>query len=239
MNARFRFCLIALSTLLAVALTLSLGRWQLRRAAQKEAFQAHIDAGTALPKLTSQALTVQGDQLLQLHRLVLLRGRWLAQRTVYLENRQMNNRQGFYVVTPLQLEGSANVVLVQRGWVARNFIDRTLLPKIDTPAASVEIEGRIAPPPSKLFEFEASETGPIRQNLDMKQFASEVGAPLLGVSVQQLGPASEGLQRDWPPVEAGVEKHYGYAFQWFALSALLAILYVWFQIVSPLHIKKR
>ncbi|MEI7537976.1 MAG: SURF1 family protein [Comamonadaceae bacterium] len=239
MNARFRFCLIALSTLLAVALTLSLGRWQLRRAAQKEAFQAHIDAGTALPKLTSQALTVQGDKLLQLHRLVLLRGRWLAQRTVYLENRQMNNRQGFYVVTPLQLEGSANVVLVQRGWVARNFIDRTLLPKIDTPTASVEIEGRIAPPPSKLFEFEASETGPIRQNLDMKRFASEVGAPLLGVSVQQLGPASEGLQRDWPPVEAGVEKHYGYAFQWFALSALLAILYVWFQIVSPLHIKKR
>ena len=239
MNARFRFWLITLAALLAVALTLSMGRWQLSRAAQKEALQARIDAGTVLPKLTIEALGAHAGQPPQLHRVVRLRGRWLAPRTVYLDNRQMNNRQGFYVVTPMQLEGSSDIVLVQRGWVARNFIDRTLLPKIDTPAASVEIEGRIAPPPSKLFEFEARETGLIRQNLDMSSLASEIGTPLLGFSVQQLGPASEGLLRDWPPVETGVEKHYGYALQWFALSALFAILYVWFQIVRRFILPRR
>ena len=234
MNARFKFCLITLAALLAVALTLALGRWQLSRAAQKEAIQASIAAGSALPRVTGQALAAQADQFLREHRVVVLRGRWLAQHTVFLDNRQMNNKQGFYVVTPMQLDGSSDVVLVQRGWVARNFINRTLLPEIETPAAGVEIEGRIAASPSKLFEFEAHDTGMIRQNLDMNGFASEIGTPLLSVSVQQLGPASEGLLRDWPPVETGVEKHYGYAFQWFALSALFTILYVWFQIVRRL-----
>jgi cytochrome oxidase assembly protein ShyY1 len=56
---------------------------------------------------------------------------------------------------------------------------------------------------------------------------------LTGVSVQQAGPASEGLLRDWTQPGSGVETHYGYAFQWFALSALIAILYVWFQFVAP------
>ena len=32
---------------------------------------------------------------------------------------------------------------------------------------------------------------------------------------------------------AGVDKHHGYAFQWFALCALTAGLYVWFQIIQP------
>ena len=239
MNAGLKFWLITGATLLAVVITLALGRWQVSRAAQKEALQTSVEASSALPKLSGQTLAAQTDLVAQLHRGVTLRGRWLTQHTVLLDNRQMNNRQGFYVVTPMQLEGSKAVVLVQRGWVARNFMDRTLVPKIETPMDSVEIEGRIAPPPSKLYEFEVQETGPIRQNLDMDRFAFESGLSLLGVSVQQLGVASDGLLREWPQAGSGVEKHYGYAFQWFALSALLAILYVWFQIVRRFIIPRR
>jgi surfeit locus 1 family protein len=238
-NPRLRLWLITGATLLAVVITLALGRWQLARAAQKEALQASIDTSATLPRLEGQTLAAQTDPMLQLHRRVVLRGRWLVQRTVLLDNRQMNSKQGLYVVTPMQLEGSKAVILVQRGWVARNFIDRTLVPKIETPADIVEIEGRIAAPPSKLYEFDTLETGLIRQNLDMRRFASELGLPLLSVSVQQLGSASEGLLREWPQVGVGVEKHYGYAFQWFALSALLTILYVWFQIVRRFIIPHR
>jgi surfeit locus 1 family protein len=50
----------------------------------------------------------------------------------------------------------------------------------------------------------------------------------IDVSVQQLGAPSEGLLREWPVIASGVDKHYGYAFQWFALSALIAGLFVWF-----------
>jgi surfeit locus 1 family protein len=48
-----------------------------------------------------------------------------------------------------------------------------------------------------------------------------------------VGAASEGLLREWPQAATGVEKHYGYAFQWFGLALLIALLYVWFQIVRP------
>jgi surfeit locus 1 family protein len=55
------------------------------------------------------------------------------------------------------------------------------------------------------------------------------------VVVQEDGanPPADGLLRQWPPPAADVHKHYGYAFQWFALSALVLVLYVWFQILRP------
>ena len=75
------------------------------------------------------------------------------------------------------------------------------------------------------------EAGVIRQNLDLTQFGAEIQMPTAVVTILQTGDAGDGLLRDWPPVNMGVEKNYGYAFQWFGLSALLVILYVWFQIV--------
>ena len=231
MTLRWKFWLITVSALLAVLGTLALGRWQLSRAAQKETVQASLDAQAVLPELNGQLLAARVDLASELHRRVLVRGRWIAERTVFLDNRQMDNKQGFYVLTPMALEGSSAVVVVQRGWVARNFLDRTRVPTLDTPAGWVEIQGRIAPPPSKLYEFGGAEIGRIRQNLDLTSFRAESGLPLLPVSIQQTGVASDGLLRDWPLAATGAEKNYGYAFQWFALSALIAILYVWFQIV--------
>jgi surfeit locus 1 family protein len=141
---------------------------------------------------------------------------------------------GFYVVTPLQLEGSETAVLVQRGWVQRNFEARAQLPKVDTPPGTVELHGRIAPPPARLYEFKGVESGPIRQNLDIAAFGAETGLKLAPVTVMQTAPpASEGLLRDWPRPASGSERNYGYAFQWWAMSALIAILYVWFQFIAP------
>ena len=231
MSSRWKFWLITGVSLLAVAVTLALGRWQLSRAAQKQAVQASISAKADLSPLDGLALAARADPVSEIHRGVILRGHWLAQRTVYLDNRPMINKAGLYVVTPLALEGSATVVLVQRGWVVRNFVDRTSVPKIETPTGVVEIQGRIAPPPAKLYELGGPETGLIRQNLDIAHFSTELGLPLLAVSVQQTGAASDGLLREWPLVSTGVDRNYGYAFQWFGLSGLIAILYVWFQIV--------
>ena len=74
----------------------------------------------------------------------------------------------------------------------------------------------------------------IRQNLDLEAFKTETRFPLrTDVTLRQTGAASEGLQRDWTAPTLGVEKHYGYAFQWFGLAALVAILYVWFQFIVP------
>lgn len=239
MNARFRFLLITLAALLAFAAALALGFWQLSRASQKEAWQAHIDQQAAAPRLDGPALAMLPDPVLEMHRGVLLRGRWLPAHTVFLDNRPMNGKTGLYVATPLQLEGSSAVVLVLRGWVARNFVDRARLPALQTSAEVVEIQGRIAPAPSKLYELGDADAGPIRQNLDIVRVKAETGLPLLAVWVQQTDAASEGLLRDWPPANLGVHKNYGYAFQWFGLGALIAVLYVWFQIVRRFFYPRR
>jgi surfeit locus 1 family protein len=237
-SANNRFYLITITAVLALLSTLSLGRWQLSRAAQKEAVQAAMDSQSQRAPLGAQELMVlaglsaptQGTQAL--HRVVKLRGVWVTDKTVFLDNRQMNAKPGFYVVTPFLPDGAAKAVLVQRGWVARNFLDRTKLPPITTPPGLIDLTGRIAPLPGKLYELGQADTGAIRQNLDVAQFSAETGLALLPISIVQIDPASDGLLRDWPQVASTADKNYGYAFQWFGLSALISILYVWFQIVK-------
>ncbi|WP_404826357.1 SURF1 family protein [Diaphorobacter aerolatus] len=234
-----------------MAITASLGRWQLSRAAQKQAMQAAMDSRMAQAPLTVPQLLAQlspprtpdADALTDattdplLHRQVALEGRWLADRTVFLDNRQMHGRPGFYVLTPLQLDDDKrSVVMVQRGWVPRNFEDRTRLPELRTKSGAVQVLGRVAARPARLYEFDTSGNGTrasaIRQNLDLVTFGAETGLPILPLSVVQTsGDADDGLLRDWPAVDSGVDKHYGYAFQWFGLCALVAILYVWFQLI--------
>jgi surfeit locus 1 family protein len=238
-SQRLRFWVVLLAALAGCAVTLSLARWQMSRAAQKEAIAAAIESQGARAPVDGPALAAAREPDLLMHRVVHLRGQWLPHRTVFLDNRQMNARQGFYVVTPLQLEGSAAVVLVQRGWAPRNFENRSALPAVSTPGGVVTLQGRVAPSPAKLLALGAPEQGAIRQNLDLAQFRVETGLPLLAVSVLQTGPASEGLLREWPAVDSGAGKHYGYAFQWCALAGLIALLYVWFQIVRPLRSRRR
>jgi surfeit locus 1 family protein len=228
------------AALLTVALTFYLGQWQLGRASQKEALQASLDQKSQVAPLGNAQLAglavLHPPALAALSdRRVDITGLWLAAQTVYLDNRPMNGRPGFWVMTPLQLSGTDKVVLVQRGWIARDFVDRSRLAPVETSAPEVRLQGRMAPAPAKLYAFKGADTGLIRQNLDIGVLAAETGLPLLPVLVLQTGPASEGLQREWAAPNTGIDKHHGYAFQWFGLSALVLGLYVWFQWIVPLR----
>jgi surfeit locus 1 family protein len=232
-SPRERFVVATVAAMLFAALTARLGVWQLDRAAQKIALREAITERGRLPPLAGTDLARgAGDVAAQLHRHAILRGRWRPDRTVFLDNRQMAGRPGFFVVTPLALpDGGA--VLVQRGWVARDPVDRTRLPAVPTPSGEVTVEGRVAPPPARLYEFEHAGSGRIRQNLDLDAFARETGLALAPLSVLQQGDAADGLRRDWPLPAVDVHTHWGYAFQWFALCALIIGLYVWFQLLRP------
>ncbi len=252
---------IAVVAATAVLATLLLGQWQLRRAAQKLGMAQQIVRQESQETLANKALTATKNiantaaVTALFNRRVALQGQWLHQHTVYLQNRQMHRQQGFYVVTPLRLEPqgqdpvnaeSQAVVLVQRGWVPRDFQDMTRLPPVADPQGHVQVGGRVIAQLSSVFALgtdspltsaalpQASASAPrIRHNLDIATFAAQTGLPLLPVVVLQTDANSDGVQRQWLAVESGVEKHYGYAFQWFALCGLVVVLYVWFQIISP------
>jgi surfeit locus 1 family protein len=242
MKRRFswRSAVVLIATVLMVALTARLGLWQQGRAAQKTQLQQALDERGRWPVLQQDALPLSAHEApAQYHRPVHVQGRWAHEATVYLENRQMKGRPGFFVLTPLLLEptnGPTRAILVQRGWLPRDNNDRTRLAPLPTTPGPVQVQGLMAPPPARLFEFEATHSGRIRQNLDIAAYALETGLPLLPYMVLQTrsdAPEADGLQRDWPAPAVDVHKHHGYAFQWFVLSALLTVLYLWFQILKP------
>jgi cytochrome oxidase assembly protein ShyY1 len=230
LDSKRKLLLLSLAALLLAALGIYLGFWQLGRAAQKETLQATIQSQAGKKTLDQQVLLDVNDVSSLLYQPVRLTGQWVSQSTIYLDNRQMEGKVGFFVLTPLRLEGSDKVIVVQRGWAQRNFEQRETVPLVETPSGLVQIEGNIALSPSKLYEPGQSAKGLIRQNLDMQAFRGETGLPLLNFTVRQTGLPSEGLRRNWPAVNFGIDKHYGYAFQWFGLSALVIALYLWFQI---------
>lgn len=245
---------VLVAALLGAAITARLGWWQLDRAHQKLALQARMLSRAELPPLPLQELVRGADVASagateQHYRLIALRGRWMPEHTVYLDNRQMNARQGFFVITPL-LMADGGAVLVQRGWSPRSFTDRTQLAPLATPVGEVVLLGRIAPPPAKLFEFKGADNGRIRQNLDLPAYAHEIGVALRPVSVQQTLAAlpadptasapflRDDLLRQWAAPTVDVSKHRGYALQWFALCALIAGLTLWFQLARPFFVTR-
>jgi len=234
--SRWQAAVVLLASLAAALGTARLGIWQLDRAAQKTALHEAIVARGDLPPLTIEELATRPEQVAaQEHRRVQLEGRWLVQHHIYLDNRQMDGRPGFYLVTPLLL-ADGDAVLVQRGWLPRNNRDRTQLAPVKTPQGRVRIDARITPCPARLYEFKAAASGAIRQNLDIAAYAQETGLRLRPLALLQLdsaaGPA-DGLQRRWLQAAPDVSKHHGYALQWFSLSALVTGLYVWFQLIQP------
>lgn len=235
-RSRSRALIVLLAALVGAASTARLGVWQLDRAAQKEALQQALDTRMQLPPVPAAMLADTAEAAAEQHyRRIAVRGHWIPTATVFLDNRQMDARQGFFVVTPLRLSEAPGVVLVQRGWAPRDLLDRTKLPQLPEEPGEVTVMGHIAPPPGRLYDFAGAASGPIRQNLDVAELAQEFSLPLKPLSIVQDadGAPQDGLLRQWPRPDLGIQRHYGYAFQWFALCALMTGLYVWFQLVRP------
>ena len=208
-----------------------LGFWQLSRAEKKTALQQAMERQAQLPPLTLAQLESDPSAWVQTHRRVQLQGEWLNDQTVFLDNRAHHGRVGFWLMTPLRVQ-AGQVVWVQRGWVERDALDPRKPPQLAPPAHGSPVQARIAPPLSQIFELGSAQQGtnpsPIRANLDPAQMQSLVQDNVLALVVQ-TGPEGDGLRRDWFQVGVSADKNRAYAFQWFALSALLAFLYLWFQ----------
>lgn len=193
--------LVLLATVLGVSATVSLGRWQWSRADQKIAIHETMMARQTLAPLSNAALPCEAATWAQAEqRPVHLRGTWLAQHTVYLDNRAMDGRAGFVVLTPLRLADeaghkapmgcAAKTVLVQRGWVPRHMSERSLVPELNTSSEEVVVLGRLVAAPSKMMALgEATEpAGRIRQNVDLGELSTQWGLSLRPGSIQQLKP---------------------------------------------------
>ena len=229
MRIRFRFRPIPfVAMLLLVALGISLGQWQQRRAAEKTALQARLLAGNAAAPLALGPAPVE-PATVEFRRLS-VRGQFVPEWPVYLDNRPYQGRAGFYVLMPFRIDGSSMHVLVERGWLPRDMTERSRVPDYPTPAGLVTIAGIARLNAGHVMQLgSAAPLLPkaIVQNADPGQVAAASGLAMQAFVLEQAdspGLADAPLVRDWPAPSLGVDKHRGYAFQWYAL-ALMAFLF--------------
>jgi surfeit locus 1 family protein len=230
MRIRFRFRTIPfIATVLLVALGIALGNWQERRAAQKIALQAHLtERGAAAPLVLGPAPAPVAA--LEFRR-VKVTGEFVSGWPVFLDNRPQQGRVGFYLVMPFRIAGSDTHVLVARGWLPRHTAEHDRLPPYATPGGTVTIDGVVSASVGRVLQLGTPaplKPNAIVQNVDPAQFAQASGLQLQPFFVEQTGPAQPGeaLVRDWPAPSLGVEKHQGYAFQWYALAAMAFLFFV-------------
>lgn len=228
MRISFRFRLIPFfAATLAVVLGLSLAQWQTRRATVKMELAEKLQMQQSAPALHLDAILPSDDQLEFRH--VIARGEFLHDWPVYLDNRPHNGVAGFYLLMPFKIAATNQYVLVARGWFPRNPADRTKLPLITTPEGTVEIEGvarQSIGHVMQLGEVDSPQPHAIVQNLEIDGFAAASKLALQPIFLTQLSDTHDGLVRAWPSPSTGVEKHRGYAFQWYALAAMAFIFFV-------------
>ncbi len=229
----FRFKLIPfVATVLVVALGVQLGNWQSRRAEQKIALQAKLAEGARAAPLALDGAPLAADAVAW--RRVTLNGEFVRGWPVYLDNRPYQGRAGFYLLMPFKLAGSGMHVLVARGWLPRDPQVRDKLPAIATPDGTVTLQGVARHDAGHVMELGSAPLltpNAIVSNADPLRLAKDSGLTLQPFVVEQSAPAAPGgddaqLVRDWPAPSLGVEKHQGYAFQWYALSAMALIFFV-------------
>lgn len=225
---KFRFRWIPfIAAAVAVAIGVSLGQWQMRRAAQKEAVGMKLSAREmAAPFILGSAVAAI-DEIE--YRRVIVTGEFVRDWPVYLDNRPYKGTAGFYLLMPLKIAGSDMHILVARGWLRRNPDDRTRLPAIATPTGIVEIQGVARRNPGVVLQLGRAESlrpGAIVQNLDLAAFGQASKLTVQPFMIEQLGATHDGLVRDWPTPSADIDRHLGYAFQWYALAATACIFFI-------------
>lgn len=206
----------------ACAAGIGLGNWQAGRAADKRALGAQLERALAAPPLEVAAERIDPKDVVM--RYVAARGRFVEEHTIYLDNKLRRGRPGYEVVTPLRLDGIC--VLVNRGWLAAGRT-RDVLPVVSTPREEVRVEGlALERLPHALELGAAPGRAKVRQNLDVASFEQETGLRFQPIVIEQHSAAPDGLVREWPRPDAGVEKHQSYALQWYSLAGLAAVLFV-------------
>lgn len=213
-----------LAAVIGIAVTAALGTWQLTRGAEKRELKRRFDAQLAQPPVHvgPVELAAAGIEL----RRVEARGVFEPRYGIYLDNRILHGVPGYHVVMPLRIEHSQRYVLVNRGWIARPAL-RSELPRVRTPTESVSITGVAMTPGRRILELSSVVVeGAIWQNLTIERYRSAMPIEVQPFVVRQDSPLDDGLVREWDAPDFGIEKHYGYAFQWFALAATIFIFYV-------------
>jgi len=223
-----------LMTFVALSILISLGMWQLRRAEYKHALVKQYNQMRHNPPLHLNLV----NQHLQQSSLSKLRyanlsvtGQFDTKRVMLLDNKFYEHKVGYDVLVPFIAEQGTKVLLVNRGWVSMGK-SRNTLPMIKTINSTLTLQGIIDIPVDKPFMLTASPipndiSWPLRiQAIDLKKLSKVAGLKFYPFVLRVDANSTASFPSNWKPVEIKPSKHIGYAVQWFALAAVLLIIFL-------------
>ena len=209
-----------LAAVLLIALFARLGFWQLDRAAEKIAMQQAFDQPEAFQPIDAIERPDKFEPLTA-------SGRYDADHQVLIDNAIVANRLGYFVITPLDTD--SGTVLVNRGWVPK---DGAVRPDVVVATTTRTVHGKSSSLPQVGIRpgpgFVGQQTWPriaVWPTLD--EVAQQLGRDVLPFVLLLEPDDTDGYVRQWRPQQAGPSKHYGYAFQWFAMASAVAGLLIW------------
>jgi surfeit locus 1 family protein len=213
------------------ATCIGLGFWQLARLEQRRAANA-----VALAVLDQNPTTLTGgepDPAALAGRKVRVTGTFLNDQSVVLRGQRSDSGvDGVHLLTPLRLAGSDAAVIVDRGWLPASQRGPAALAAYAI-EREVVVEGVAYPPQVRpdapLAPRDLPLPGQSRIDawvrVDVAGLQGQVDAPLLPLYVEQLPDGTAALPRPRDPRTLDEGPHLGYALQWFAFAAILAVVY--------------
>ena len=199
-----------------------LGVWQISRGLEKQKERDLFESEAAFADWQPR------DEVHSFRRLQ-VSGEYDARHQVVLDNIIMNSRYGHYVITPLDLGDDEPLLLINRGWIEKTVYDVAML---ELPDGKITVRGRAGSLPKAGYKmgdaFNPSATWPKHAVYPNQQdVEAELGRSVQPWVLLMTPEEDHGFVRHWVPTEFGPGKHFGYAFQWFAMGAVLAALLAW------------
>lgn len=219
--------------LLAAAVMVRLGIWQLDRLEARRAFNARVIEQANEPPLTLDKDNLDLDLYSMEYRHVQVTGEYLPMDEIVLRNQvwvtaELGNEIGFKLLTPLRIAGSDTAILIDRGWIPAG--SETERSAYEQPGV-VMVTGQLRRAETDYtLSFNADPTlAPggerldVWNRLDLERVASQMDTPLLPVYVQIVPEAvqAEPPFANPPELDLSEGSHFGYAVQWFSFATLL------------------
>jgi len=213
---------------LCVAILVNLGFWQLRRADQKRHILAQYQQSTQHPMTLQQ---VSADITKHAYHNLQFSGHLLSP-LLLLDNRFYQHQLGYEVIALVQSNADKKIVLVDRGWIPRQYKPEQLI-KDNTIPGTITFYGRINPDADKMITFDnrysKKPTWPmVIQKVDFAQLSQLLHKPIYPFVLMLDAKHSLSFKMNWQPVIMSPARHTGYAVQWFALAIGFVIAWLAF-----------
>lgn len=242
---KFRFAFLpTTAALLLIALMVALGSWQIQRGHTREAAHQQRIAIQDKPAIPLSDLRLDADTDALEGRPVTVRGQFVSDASVLLENRPQisgqDTRSGFILMSPFQLDIggqlSQTIIWVARGWLPRDQSHFMSVNGLQSPNGTQTLQGHLVKEVSRVMQMgqeggtiiqdgSTAERFEVRQNLNIKQFSKQPTWQVYPMALQESAAGqNDKLERNWALPGAGADRNYGYALQWFGFATIVAVL---------------